>query len=325
MNAIIYRKHSEFVHNYVTMKKDSKIYVAGHTGLLGSAIYRGLRQNGYHNILVESRTNLDLFNQQQVDEWFKKNKPEYVFLAAAQVFGIGANVSGEVILNNIRIQTNVIDAARRNNCKKLLFPGSNCAYPKFPKLPITEDQLLTGSLEPTSESYAVAKIAGIKMCEHFRKQYGFNAITVMPCNLYGPNDTFDLEHAHVMPAMINKFLTAKKTNSLTVTFWGDGSAKREFLYSDDAASACILCMEQYEDPSPINLAPGHDMTLKDLADMIKTISRYPGDIIWDTTKPTGTPAKGLDTTKITNMGWAPAHSLEDGIQKTVDWFEENYQ
>jgi GDP-L-fucose synthase len=302
------------------MDISSKIYVAGHTGLVGSAILRQLKSQGYTNVITATRSQLDLFTQSAVDLWFEQHRPEYVFVAAAQVFGIGANVSGEVILNNLRIQTNVIDAARRNGCEKLLFPGSNCVYPKFPRLPITEDQLLSAPLEPTSESYAAAKIAGIMMCKHFRKQWGFNAITVMPCNLYGPNDTFELEHAHVMPSMINKFVTAKNNNIPTVTLWGDGSALREFLYADDVADAMIFCMNHYEDSEPINLASGKEVSLKDLAEMVRSAVGYTGQIVWDTTKPTGTPAKGLDISKITKLGWRPDYTLEQGIKLTVEWF-----
>lgn len=305
------------------MNKNSKIFVAGHRGLLGSAIVRRLHHRGYNNILYIGREELDLFNQYDVDNWFAHNQPEYVFLAAAQVFGIAANVSGEVILNNLRITLNVIDAARRNKCKKLLFPGSNCAYPKFPKLPITEDQLLTGSLEPTSESYAVAKIAGIKLCEHFRKQWGFNGITVMPCNLYGPNDNFELTHAHVLPALINKFVNAKKNNLPNITLWGDGSALREFLYADDAADALILCMEKYEDSTPINIGTGKDISLKELANLIKTKTEYNGQILWDTSKPVGTPVKTLDVQKLTDLEWRPRFSLDQGIELTIKWFIEN--
>jgi GDP-L-fucose synthase len=264
---------------------------------------------------------MDLANQAAVDQWFDRQRPEYVFLAAAQVFGIGANVSGEVILNNLQVEVNVIDAARRNGCIKLLFPGSNCVYPKFPRLPITEDQLLTGPLEPTSESYAAAKIAGIMMCKHFRKQWGFNAITVMPCNLYGPNDKYDLEHAHVMAAMINKFVTAKETNQESITLWGDGSALREFLYADDVADAVILCMKEYNSEEPINIASGEEVPLRQLADMIKTATGYTGNIIWDTNKPTGTPAKGLDITKITKIGWRPQYPLSLGIPLAIEYFK----
>jgi GDP-L-fucose synthase len=303
------------------MQHNSKIFVAGHTGLLGSAILRRLAELGYTNVLTVPRAELDLTDQSAVDIWFANNRPEYVFLAAAQVFGIGANVSGEVILNNLQIQTNVINASHKNNCKKLMFPGSNCVYPKYPKLPITENQLLSGYLEPTSESYAVAKIAGIMLCKHFEKQYGFDYVIPMPCNLYGPNDTFDLEHAHVMPSMINKFITARNNSSPTVTLWGDGSALREFLYADDAADGVIHCMLYGQ--GIINLAPGKEITLKDLANKIRKITGYTGEIVWDTTKPTGTPAKGLDIARITELNWHSKIDLETGIQYTVNWFENN--
>jgi GDP-L-fucose synthase len=302
------------------MEKNSKIYVAGHRGLVGSAIVRRLAELEYTNVVTIGRNQLDLVNQSAVDTWFEVNRPEYVFLTAAQVCGIAADVSGEVILNNLRIQTNVIDAARRNGCKKLLFTGSNCAYPKHSKLPITEDQLLSGYLEPTSEAYSVAKIAGIKMCEYFRKQWGFNGITVMPCNLYGLNDNFELEHAHVMAAMINKFVTAKQNNISSVVLWGDGSARREFLYSDDAADALIFCMINYNEITPINLASGQEITLKDLAEKIKKHVRYTGDIVWDKTKPVGTVAKNLDITKLTQLGWQPKYDLDFGIPIAVEWF-----
>ena len=303
------------------MHFDSKIYVAGHRGLLGSALVRQLTNQGYTNLLTASRHQLDLTDQAKVNAWFELHKPEYVFLSAAQVFGIGANVSGEVILNNLQVEINVIDAARRNGCKKLLFPGSNCVYPKFSKLPITEDQLLTGPLEPTSESYALAKLAGIMMCKHFRKQWNFDAITVMPCNLYGPNDKYDLSHAHVMAAMVNKFVTAKETSQESITLWGDGSARREFLYADDAADAAILCMNNYEDSEPINIASGEEVSLAQLANMIKTATGYSGNIVWDSTKPTGTLAKGLDITKITKLGWKPQYSLSRGIPLAVEQFK----
>jgi GDP-L-fucose synthase len=305
------------------MHSKSKIYVAGHRGLLGSAVVRRLSQSGYQNIVTADRAQLDLTDQHAVDQWFAHNRPEYVFLCAAQVFGIGANVSGEVMLNNLRISVNVIDAARRNDCHKLLFPGSNCVYPKFSKLPITEDQLMTGPLEPTSESYAMAKLAGIKLCEHFRNQWNFNAITVMPCNLFGPNDTFELEQAHVMASMINKLVTAKRQGLQAVTFWGDGSAKREFLFADDAADACILCMNHYDENTPINLASNQEVTLKELAERIKKIVAYSGAIQWDTTKPVGTHAKTLDTSKLSRLGWQPHYDLDQGIAETVRWYESH--
>lgn len=303
------------------MDFDSRIFVAGHRGLLGSALLRRLKDQGYSNIVTADRSELDLANQAAVDAWFAKHRPQYVFMAAAQVFGIGANVSGEVILNNLRVEINVIDAARRNGCEKLLFPGSNCVYPKFARTPITEDQLLTGALEPTSESYAAAKIAGIMMCRHFRKQWGFNAISVMPCNLYGPGDKYDLEHAHVMAAMINKFVTARDQNLSTVTLWGDGSALREFLYADDAADAVILCMQRYDSADLINIASGQEVTLRQLAMLIRQHVGYTGEIVWDTTKPTGTLAKGLDITKITELGWKPRYDLDRGIPRAIECFE----
>lgn len=304
------------------MHHNSKIYVAGHRGLLGSALVRQLQSQGYINILTVTRQELDLANQTAVAAWFEQNKPQYVFLAAAQLFGINANVSGDVILNNLQIQINVIDAARRNGCVKLLFPGSNTMYPKFPQLPITEDQLLTGPLEPTSESYATAKIAGFMMCKHFRKQWGFDAITVIPCNLYGPNDRYDLEHAGVMAAMINKFVTAKQINQDAITLWGDSSVLREFLYADDVADAVILCMKEYNSEEPINIASGEEVALRHLADMIKLATGYTGSIIWDNTKPAGTPAKGLDITKLTKMGWQQQYPLSRGISLAVDGFRK---
>lgn len=305
------------------MHYNSKIYVAGHQGLLGSALVRRLNVHGYTNILTATRQELNLTNQLATDTWFKQHQPEYVFLSAAKVSGIAAQTSGDAILTNLQIQTNVIDAARRNGCKKLLFPGSNCAYPKFPNLPITEDQLLTGKLETTSEAYAVAKIAGIKLCEHFKKQWGFNAISVMPCNLYGPNDNFDESHAHVMAAMIFKFVTARDTNKPDITLWGDGSALREFLYSDDAADALILCMVEYNGNDPINIASGEEVSLKHLANLIKGATGYTGNIIWDTTKPTGTQAKGLDITKIKELGFTQNYTLATGIPEAIKWYEEN--
>lgn len=305
------------------MYYNSKIYVAGHKGLLGSALVKQLIARGYTNILTATRQELNLTNQLDTDTWFEKHQPEYVFLAAAKVSGIAAQTSGEAILTNLQIQTNVIDAARRNGCKKLLFPGSNCAYPKYPSLPITEDQLLTGKLEPTSEAYAVAKIAGIKLCEHFNKQWGFDAISVMPCNLYGPNDNFDENHAHVMAAMISKFVTARNKNNPSIELWGDGSAQREFLYSDDAADALIECMNNYNGNDPINIASGEEVPLKHLANLIKDATGYKGKIIWDISKPTGTPAKGLDITKIKNLGWNQKYTLATGIPEAIKWYEEN--
>jgi GDP-L-fucose synthase len=307
------------------MHVNSKIFVAGHRGLLGSAIVRKLTEQGYNNILIADRSTLDLTNQAAVNAWFEIHKPQYVFLAAAKVGGIEANYlfSGDFILENLQIQTNVINAAYTNKCNKLLFAGSNCVYPKFSKLPITEDQLLTGPLEPMNEAYAVAKIAGIKLCQHLNRQYGFNAISVMPCNLYGPNDSF-LEHkSHVMAAMISKFVTARKNNNKSITLWGDGSAQREFMYSDDAASACITCMLKYDEPTPINLATGEEMRLKDLTVILQKAAKFKGEIIWDTSKPTGTIRKGLDTSKLLSLGWQQEYTLSKGIPLAIEWYERN--
>ena len=308
-----------------SVKKESKIFVAGYRGLLGSAIHRRLIDQGYTNILTVGKDTVDLTNQSAVNQWFKHNQPEYVFLAAARVGGIEANnrFSGDFILENLLIQTNVINAAFKNNSKKLLFAGSNCVYPKFPNLPITEDQLLTGPLEPMNEAYAVAKIAGIKLCQHLKKQYGFDAISIMPCNLYGPNDSFGPEKSHVMAAMISKFITAKNNSDPSITLWGDGSAQREFLYGDDVADAAILCMLKYNDLEPINVASGEEMPLRDLAAILKTASGFSGDIIWDTTKPTGTPKKGLDISKLINLGWEQRYPLARGVPLAIKWYEEN--
>jgi GDP-L-fucose synthase len=286
---------------------------------------RELNKHGYTNILTASRQELDLTNQAAVDTWFETHKPEYVFLAAAKVGGIEANnkFSGDFILENLQIQTNVINAAYQNNCTKLLFAGSNCVYPKFPILPITEDQLLTGALEPMNEAYAVAKIAGIKLCQHLNRQYGFNAISVMPCNLYGPNDSFAEHKSHVMAAMISKFVTAKTNNAPAITLWGDGSAQREFMYADDVASACVTCMLHYNDPAPINLASGEEMPLKELAAILKQASGYTGEIVWDTTKPAGTPKKGLDIGKLLALGWKPQYPLSQGIPLAIEWYKRN--
>lgn len=307
------------------MNKHSKIFVAGHRGLLGSAIVRELEKQGYTSILTAGREVLDLTVQSAVDTWFETNKPEYVFLAAAKVGGIEANnrFSGDFILENLQIQTNVINAAYQNNCAKLLFAGSNCVYPKFPNLPITEDQLLTGALEPMNEAYAVAKIAGIKLCQHLNRQYGFNAVSVMPCNLYGPNDSFAEHKSHVMAAMISKFVTAKTNNVPSITLWGDGSAQREFMYADDVASACVTCMLHYNDPAPINLASGEEMPLKELAAIIKQVANFKGEVIWDATKPTGTPKKGLDISKLLALGWQQQYPLSKGIPLAIKWYEDN--
>ena len=300
------------------MDSNSKVFVAGHKGLVGSAIIRNLEDKNYENVYWVGRETCDLRDRSQVDYYFEQSKPEYVFLAAAKVGGIHANnkYPAEFIHDNLMIQTNVIDAAYRNGVKKLVFLGSSCIYPKMAKQPITEDALMTGPLEPTNDAYATAKIAGIRMCRAYRQQYGFNAISLMPTNLYGPNDNFDLLNSHVLPAMIRKFHEADDK----VTLWGDGSAMREFLHVDDLAEACYTCMEKYDEPEPINVGTGEDVTIKELAE---TVSDIVGNKIiwWDTSKPNGTPRKVLNVNKLKSLGWEPKISLRDGIQSTYEWYK----
>ena len=302
------------------MDSNSKVFVAGHKGLVGSAIFRKLESKYYKDVYWVRRENCDLRDKLKVDAYFKQAKPEYVFLAAAKVGGILANrdYPAEFIYDNLLIQTNIIDAAYRNGVKKLLFLGSSCIYPKMAKQPITEDQLLSGYLESSNDAYAIAKIAGIKMCQAYRQQYGFNAISLMPTNLYGPNDNFDLENSHVLPAMIRKFHEAEDK----VTLWGDGSPMREFLHVDDLADACYTCMQEYEDDEHINIGTGEDVTIKELAE---TVAKVVGNksIEWDTSKPNGTPRKVLNVDKIKSLGWKPKINLEDGIKTTYDWYREN--
>ena len=302
------------------MDNNSKVFVAGHNGLVGSAIIRNLKSKHYENIYWIRRENCDLANKIQVDAYFEQSKPEYVFLAAAKVGGIGANndYPAEFIYDNLMIQSNIIDAAYRNGVKKLVFLGSSCIYPKMATQPITEDALMTGPLEPTNDAYATAKIAGIRMCRAYRQQYGFNAISLMPTNLYGPNDNFDLLNSHVLPAMIRKFHEATDE----VTLWGDGSAMREFLHVDDLAEACYTCMEKYDEPEPINVGTGEDVTIKELAE---TVADVVGNrkIKWDTSKPNGTPRKVLNVNKLKSLGWNPTISLREGIQSTYNWYKEN--
>mgnify|MGYP003134182660 FL=1 len=303
------------------MDSESRVYVAGNTGLVGSAIVRMLHWKGYTNILSSPSKSWDLRNQMDVERFFRVNEPEYVYLAAAKVGGIGANAyyPGHFIYDNLMIQTNVIHAARKFGVKKLLFLGSSCIYPKFAEQPITEDQLLSGHLEPSNDSYAIAKIAGIKMCQAYRKQYGFDAISLMPTNLYGPNDNYDLDSSHVLPAMIRKFHEAKDK----VTLWGDGSAMREFLYVDDLAEAAFKCMLRYDSEDIINVGTGKDITIKDLAETIADVVGFKGEIVWDTSKPNGTPRKVLNVDKIKSLGWKPKFSLREGIQKTYDLYKDS--
>ena len=308
------------------MDSNSKIYVAGNTGLVGSAIIRMLKKKGFNNILSSPSSHWDLTVQSRVDQFFRIHQPEYVFLAAAKVGGIGANSESPAhfIYDNLMIQTNIIHAAYRYGVKKLLFLGSSCIYPKFAEQPIKEDSLLDGKLEPTNDAYAIAKIAGIKMCQAYRKQYGFNAISVMPTNLYGPGDNFDYNSSHVLPAMISKFHgSLDKSEYWEVELWGDGSPMREFLHVDDLAEACYTCMETYDDPEPINIGTGEDVTIKELAVTIKDVVGYKNNIKWNTDKPNGTPRKVLIVDKIKSLGWEPKISLGKGIESTYEWYKEN--
>jgi GDP-L-fucose synthase len=315
------------------MDSESKVYVAGNTGLVGSAIVRMLHMKGYTNILSTPSSHWDLRRQEDVERFFRINEPEYVYLAAAKVGGIGANKDypGHFIYDNLMIQSNIIHAARKFGVKKLLFLGSSCIYPKFATQPITEDQLMTGALEPTNDAYAIAKIAGIKMCQAYRQQYGLNAISLMPTNLYGPNDNFDLETSHVLPAMIAKFHYMKEHGYTidmggpwygSVKLWGDGSAMREFLHVDDLAEACYVCMQQYDEADHINVGTGEDVTIKELAESISTVVGFVGDIEWDATNPNGTPRKVLNVDKIKSLGWEPKISLREGIQSTYEWYKK---
>ncbi len=297
------------------MNKDSKIYIAGHNGMVGSAILRKLKAEGFSKFILRSSKELDLRNQQATINFFEKEKPEYVFLAAAKVGGIIANNTyrADFLYENLMIQSNVIDSAYRNGVQKLMFLGSSCIYPKMAPQPLKEAYLLTGILEPTNEPYAIAKIAGIKMCDAYRDQYGCNFISVMPTNLYGPNDNYDLKNSHVLPALLRKFHTAKKERSASVEIWGSGAPLREFLHSDDLASACYFLMQKYNDAGLVNIGVGHDISIKDLALLIKKIVGFEGDLLFDTTKPDGTARKLMDVSKLQAFGWKHKIELEQGI------------
>lgn len=299
------------------MEKNNKVYIAGHNGMVGSAIHRRLLKEGFTNIITRSSKELDLRNQQQVTDFFAAQKPEYVILAAAKVGGIIANNTyrGEFLYENLMIQSNVIHQAHLNGVKKLLFLGSSCIYPKLAPQPLKEEYLLTGPLEPTNEPYAIAKIAGLKMCEAYRSQYGSNFITVMPTNLYGPNDNYDLNNSHVLPAMLRKFHEARERGDASVTLWGTGSPRREFLHADDLADACFFLMQQYEAGEPVNIGVGDDITIKELAGLIQRITGFTGTINWDTSKPDGTPRKLMDVSRLTKAGWKARITLEDGIKQ----------
>ena len=308
------------------MEKDSKIYVAGHRGLVGSAIVRGLQAKGFTNIIGKTHSELDLTDSVAVEEFFKAEKPEYVFLAAAKVGGILANSTypADFIYENLQIQNNVIGMAKKYNVKKLMFLGSSCIYPKMCPQPIKEEYLLSGYLEETNEAYALAKISGLKMCQYFNKQYGTNFISVMPTNLYGPHDNFHPENSHVMPALIRRFHEAKVNNIPEVVVWGSGAPLREFLYSEDMADACIYLMKNYEGNDFFNIGTGKEISIRGLAELIKEIVGYEGKIVWDTTKPDGTPRKLLDVSRLEKAGWTYKTELRDGIEKSYKWYLENY-
>lgn len=307
------------------MDSDSKIFIAGHRGLVGSSITRKLKSLGYNNSFGVRKSLLDLTNQNGVDDFFETHKPEYVFLAAAKVGGIGYNKEypADFIRENLQIQTNVIDAAYRNGCKKLLFLGSACIYPKHAQVPIKEEYLMTGPLEETNISYSLAKIAGYMMCKKYTEQYGMSTVSVMPNNLYGINDNFIPEQCHVIPSFINRFIQAKENNDPEVVCFGDGSPTREFLFSDDLADGLVFLMDNYEDPNIINIGPQREVSIKELSEIVAELVGYDGNIVWDTTKPNGTPRRALDTSKMDSLGWKSKTSLEDGLEVTIDWFLQN--
>lgn len=307
------------------LRPDSRIYVAGHRGLAGRAIIKALESRGYRSLLVKAHDEVDLTSQPAVEAFFSDQRPDIVFLAAARVGGIVANDSqpAEFIRDNLAIQTNVIHAAWQHGCAKLVFLGSSCIYPKLATQPMREDALLTGPLEPTNEWYAIAKIAGVKMCQAYRRQYGFDAISLMPTNLYGPGDNFDLNHSHVLPALIRKFHEAKLDGNRDVTIWGTGTPRREFLYSDDLGDAAVFLAEHYSDHDPVNVGTGEDIMIRDLASLVQQVVGHAGEIILDTTRPDGTPRKQLDVSRLTSLGWTAAVDLEDGIRATYDWYLKN--
>jgi GDP-L-fucose synthase len=308
------------------MRQDARIFVAGANGLVGSALRRVLAAKGYRRVLGPSRKEVDFRDAAAVERFFTRERPEYVFMAAARVGGIAANDTypADFIRDNLQIQTNLIDAAYRHGVAKFCFFGSSCIYPRLAPQPISEDALLTGPLEPTNQWYAVAKIAGVKMCQAYARQYGFNAISLMPTNLYGPGDNFDLATSHVLPALIRKFHEAKVAGARTVTLWGSGTPRREFLYVDDLAQAACFLMERYDSPEIINVGVGEDITIADLARLIGRIIGYEGEIALDRSKPDGTPRKLLDVTKLEALGWRATTTLEDGIRATYEWYRTNF-
>jgi GDP-L-fucose synthase len=312
---------------HVMMRKSDKIFVAGHCGLVGSAIIRRLETEGFTNLPKRNRSELDLADEEAVQHFFAQEKPAVVIFAAARVGGIKTNndFPVEFLLDNLRIQNNVIHAAHQAGVRKLLFLGSSCIYPKFAPQPIPETALLSGPLEPTNEAYAIAKIAGIKLCQAYAREYGANFISAMPTNLYGPNDNFDLETSHVLAALLRKAHEAKKRKDSKLIVWGSGKPRREFLHVDDLASACVLLLEKFDSPEIINIGCGEDMSIRELAELICDVVGFDGDLIWDATKPDGTPRKLLDVTKLSALGWKPSIPLRDGIARTYEWFLANYR
>ena len=307
------------------MERDARIYVAGHRGLVGSALVRALREEGFSDLLLRTRQELDLCRQDQVERFFREERPDYVFLAAAKVGGIGANraYGGDFILQNLLIQTHVLDGVRRFGVRKLLFLGSSCIYPKFAPQPIREESFLDGKLEPTNEPYAAAKIAGIVAAQALSRQYGLSLVSVMPTNLYGPGDNFDLETSHVLPALIRRFHEAAEAKAPSVTLWGTGTPRREFLHVDDLARACLAVMERHEGEQILNVGTGEDLSLRDLAELVARATGYEGRILWDPSKPDGTPRKVLDVGRIRALGWEPRIGLEEGIRETLRWYRES--
>lgn len=309
------------------LNKDGKIYIAGHTGLVGSALWRELQRQGYTNLVGKTRDELDLMNTQAVNLFFENERPEFVFLAAAKVGGILANSKYPVdfLQDNLKIQLNIIEAAHKYGIKKLLFLGSSCIYPKYAPQPMKEEYLLNGALEPTNEWYAIAKIAGLKLCQAYRRQYGCNFISVMPTNLFGINDNYHPSDSHVLPAMIRRFYEAKESGAESATCWGTGTPRREFLYVDDLANACLFLMNNYDDEQIINIGCGYDITVKELSEIVVDVIGYNGKINWDTSKPDGTPRKLLDCSRIFSMGWRPKYDLKTGIRLAYEDFLKRYK
>ena len=307
------------------MQKSEKIFVAGHRGMVGSALIRALEAAGFSKLLKRDRSELDLGDSAAVSKFFAKEKPEVVIFAAAKVGGIKANNDQpvEFLLENLRVQNNVIAAAHENGARKLLFLGSSCIYPKLAPQPIPESALLSGPLEPTNEAYAIAKIAGVKLCQAFSREYGANFVSAMPTNLYGPNDNFDLETSHVLAALLRKAYEAKKSSARELVVWGTGTPRREFLHADDCASACLFLLEKYDSPEIVNVGWGEDISIRELAELVCEVVGFDGELSWDKTKPDGTPRKLLDVSKLRGLGWTPTIPLRDGIAQTYDWFLKN--